>query len=144
MLLIHQPHQLRKLTCGHRGIWSKHHLSSFDARPFVVQLLWSDPWREGSTAHSHLIPVHSVSEWGLLQAVALIKGVLTVYDLGCKWMFTCGQQAYADYLQVHTWLYARKGQSGPPRMQSRKHALCTLSALSCKLVKSFGRGLEQA
>ena len=48
--------------------------------------------------------LHSVSKRGLLQAVELIKGVLSVYDLGCKWMFTCGQQAYADYLQVHTWL----------------------------------------
>ena len=36
----------------------------------------------------------------VLQAVDLIKGVLSVYDLGCKWMFTCGQQAYADYMQV--------------------------------------------
>ena len=35
-----------------------------------------------------------------LQAVDFIKGVLSVYDLGCRWMFTCGQQAYADYLSV--------------------------------------------
>ena len=35
-----------------------------------------------------------------MQAVEVIKGVLSVYDLGCKWMFTCGQQAYADYMQV--------------------------------------------
>ena len=34
------------------------------------------------------------------QAVEVIKGVLGVYDLNCKWMFTCGQQAYADYLQA--------------------------------------------
>ena len=34
------------------------------------------------------------------QAVAYIKGVLSVYDLGCRWMFTCGQQAYADYAQI--------------------------------------------
>jgi hypothetical protein len=32
--------------------------------------------------------------------VAYIKGVLSVYDLGCRWMFTCGQQAYADYAQI--------------------------------------------
>lgn len=36
----------------------------------------------------------------VLQAVAYIKGVLSVYDLGCRWMFTCGQQAYADYAQI--------------------------------------------
>ena len=30
----------------------------------------------------------------------MIKGVLSVYDLQCKYMFTCGQQAYADYMQV--------------------------------------------
>ena len=35
-----------------------------------------------------------------MQAVAYIKGVLSVYDLGCRWMFTCGQQAYADYAQI--------------------------------------------
>ena len=29
-----------------------------------------------------------------------IKGVLSVYDLDCRWMFTCGQQAYADYVQI--------------------------------------------
>ncbi len=32
--------------------------------------------------------------------MAYIKGVLSVYDLGCRWMFTCGQQAYADYAQI--------------------------------------------
>jgi len=32
--------------------------------------------------------------------VAYIKGVLSVYDLGCRWMFTCGQQAYADFAQI--------------------------------------------
>lgn len=35
-----------------------------------------------------------------MQAVAFIKGVLSVYDLGCRWMFTCGQQAYADFAQI--------------------------------------------
>ena len=35
-----------------------------------------------------------------LQAVEFLKGVLSVYDLGCRWMFTCGQQAYADWVQI--------------------------------------------
>ena len=37
---------------------------------------------------------------GFDQAVAFIKGTLSVYDLGCRWMFTCGQQAYADFVQI--------------------------------------------
>ena len=38
--------------------------------------------------------------WLSFQAVAFIKGTLSVYDLGCRWMFTCGQQAYADFAQI--------------------------------------------
>lgn len=44
--------------------------------------------------------MHFVPKGKYHQAVAYIKGVLSVYDLGCRWMFTCGQQAYADFAQI--------------------------------------------
>ena len=67
------------------------HTNCVQARDTRVHVIRSDSCRDW---------VLQISIWSGWQAVEFIKGVLSVYDLGCRWMFTCGQQAYADYLQV--------------------------------------------
>ena len=39
-----QPHQVQQLTCGHRGLGSKHCLTFCGAWPFIVHLTWSAAW----------------------------------------------------------------------------------------------------